>query len=237
MDSTDNFFRYRPSIGIFKRLGQLSRPVFISAGLLMLAQVFIIGLRRYGLDLVPEWWAAPLAIGAVVACILGVITLYPRTLGHASRLAFAGVCTGVASVILLCTVAVWLLLRVLEFGAVPQSLPPLVQGSIALFMFTFVIALLLSAAACLKTDGLRIIGLLLLVPVFSWCLILGVAIVSTMGEALRLDFYTNGAIAVALIAVGFLVREESTPASIAGASSSSSEGEKNDITQRKYKSA
>jgi hypothetical protein len=196
---------------IIKRLEQLRRPAFISAGLLMLVQVFIIGLRRFGLDLVPEWWAAPPAIGAVVATILGLITLYSRTTGHAKRLAFASVCMGVTSGILLGTTAFWLALSVLRDGAIPPLLPRLVQGAIALFLLTFVIALLLSAAACLKINAMRTVGFLLLVPVFAWCLILGVAMVHTMSEALRLDFYTNGVIAIALIAVGCLVPEDNDP--------------------------
>jgi|GEM_PF-6343769 len=199
---------------IFKRLEPLSRPVFISAGLLMLVQVFIIGLRRHGMDFVPEWWAAPPAIGAVVATILGLITLYSRTHGHASRLAFASVCMGVTSGILLCTTALWFVFDALEGGAIPKLRPTSVQGAIALFMVTFIIALLLSAAACLRTKATRVIGFLLLVPVFAWCLILGVALMSSMSDALKLDFYTNGAIAAALIATGFLTRANNNPANM-----------------------
>lgn len=197
---------------IFKRLGPLSRPAFITAGLLMLVQVCIIGLRRYGLDFIPEWWAAPPAIGAVVATILGLVTLYSRTYGHASRLAFASVGMGVTSGILLCVTALWLVLDVLEGGVMPPLLPKSVQGAVALFMMTFVIALLLSAAACRKTKATRVIGFLLLVPVFAWCLILGVALMLTMSDALKLDFYTNGAIAAAFIAIGFLTRANNNPA-------------------------
>lgn len=210
MDSTSNFFNcgHPRNIKIVQhanRWRRLSRPVFISAGLLMLIQVFIIGLHRYGLDLVPEWWAAPPAIGAVVATIFGLITLYSRTHGHANKYAFASLCMGMTSGILLCATALWLVLKALEDGAIPPLLPILAQGAIALFMMTFVMALLLSAAACLKTKAMRCIGLLLLVPVFAWCLILGVAIMSTMNEALKLDVYTNGGIAIALMSVGFLL--------------------------------
>ncbi len=210
MDSTDSFFnadhpRKIKIVQYANRLRPLSRPVFISAGLLMLAQVFIIGLRRYGLDSIPEWWAAPPAIGAVVATIFGLVTLYSRIHSRSRRCAFASLCMGVISGILLCATTLWLVLNVIEDGAIAPLLPTLVQAAIALFMFTFIMALLLSAAACLQTRAMRIIGLLLLVPVFAWCLILGVAMVSTMTEALRLDFYTNGMIAIAFIAVGFLL--------------------------------
>lgn len=192
-------------MGIVDRSGALGPPLFISAGLLMFVQVLVIGLRKYGLAVVPEWWAAPPAIAAVIASILGLLTLYPRISGHAGRLAIASVCAGVVSGVLLLAAATWLLFAGITTGSV-SPLPQVLQAAIALFMMTFVTAFLLSAAACLKTGTMRGIGLLLLVPVVSWCLILVIATLSTLESALKLDVYTNGVIAAALISVGLLMR-------------------------------
>jgi hypothetical protein len=176
--------------------------LFIAAGCCMLLQVFLIGLRRYNIGAFSESWIALPAIAALIASLAGQIGLYPRIAGQALRLARAGTAAAMAACMILCIAAVWLIGRALQDG-IPQPPPGWFLVLIAAFMLAFILAFVLSAAASLWVGGsLRVIGCLLLVPVISWAIILVAGFMSSMNEALLLDFYTNGVIGVAFLAIG-----------------------------------
>lgn len=187
------------------------RQLFSAAGILMLIQVLLIGLRRLGAESIPEYWAAPPAIGSVVTFICGLISLYPLTVDSSPKLSLTSVLSGITAGFILLATSIYLAYIALESGAAPQPLPLVIQGGVALFMVSFISALISGATACLRTRSMRSIGFMLFVPVLLWCVILAAATAITMTEALKLDVFTNGVIALALLAVGFKIRNHNNP--------------------------
>jgi hypothetical protein len=138
----------------------------------------------------------------LIASLAAQIGLYPRIAGRALRLARAGSGAAMAAGTILCIAAVWIIGSALQ-GGIPQPPPGWFLALIAVFMLAFILAFVLTAAASLRAGGSsRAIGYLLLVPVISWAIILIAGIMSSMNEALLLDFYTNGVIGVAFVAIG-----------------------------------
>ena len=190
---------------------RIGRAAFLAAGALMLVQVFFIGLRRYGFETVSELWAAPPAIASIVASIVGLVALYPALATQSPRLSRAGVGAALVAGGVLCAAAAWLVGSAAFGGGVPQPLPPGLLGAIAVFMIAYVLGFGLNAAAGLRSATLRPIGCLLSVPVLSWAVILAVAMASNLSDALKLDFYTNVAIAFAFIAIGIRLKNMRPP--------------------------
>jgi hypothetical protein len=192
----------------WRSLGQWSPALFFAAGGLMLIQVLLIGLRKYNVASFSELLIAPPAIAALVAGIIGLIGLHPRIAGRAPRLACAGAGSALAAGMILCVLAAWLIGSGL-MGGIPQPPPGWFLAAIATFMLAFIMAFILSSAASLRDDGsIRTVGYLLLVPVISWGMILVVGIVTSMSEALLLDFYTNGLISLAFLAIGYILKPQ-----------------------------
>jgi hypothetical protein len=190
----------------WRSLGKWSPALFFAAGGLLGVQVLMIGFLRYNIASFSDLWIAPPAIAALVAGIIGLIGLYPRTAGQAPRLACAGAASAIAAGIILCVAATWLIGSAL-LGGITQPPPAGFLALIAAFMLAFILAFILSSAASLRADGsLRTVGYLLLVPVISWGMILVVGIVTSMSEALLLDFYTNGLISLAFLAIGHILK-------------------------------
>lgn len=184
--------------------GQWSPVLFFAAGGLLLVQVFMIGLLRYNIASFSDLWIAPPAIAALAASLAGLITLYPQIWGHAPRTARAGTGFAITAGTLLCLAVLWIMGGTLLGGA-PE--PPM--GVIAAFMIAFVLSLILTAAASLQSGGsMRRVGYLLLVPVISWGMILVVGAMTSMSEALLLDFYTNGLISIAFLAIGHILKPQ-----------------------------
>ena len=182
--------------------GRVGRIAFFAAGLLMLIQVALIGLRRFGVSSVSELWAAPPAIAGIVASIVGLVALHPALASGAPRLARAGQILALgAGVIFGVAAASFIVLIVLSDGA-PLSMPPWIQGAVALFMIAYVGSFVLSGAASLRSEGMRRISLPLFVPVAAWGVILIAAVISNLSGALQLDVYTNVAIAFSFITIG-----------------------------------
>lgn len=184
-----------------------SPGLFIAAGLLMLVQVVLIGLRTYGVGSFPEAWIASFAICAVVAALAALTGLSPGLSHAAPRLAKAGAAAALFAIVLLCTAAAWLVVGA-HLGGHAGPVPAWFPGFAAIFMFAFVLAFLLAAAASLKA-GSRAMGCLLLVPAVAWSVIVLAGAVMGIGSALRLDLYTNGAIACALLALGYVAGNRS----------------------------
>jgi hypothetical protein len=191
--------------------GRFGRAAFIAAGSLMLCQVLVVGLRRHGMASLSELWAALPAIAAIIASIVGLVALYPRFNGRSRRLALAGVGAVLGAGAILCAAATWLASIAVLQGGVPQPLPGGLLAAIAGFMIAYVLGFVLNAAAGLRSEGMQRVGWLLLVPVASWSVILGVAVTSNLNDALKLDLYTNAVIAFAFIALGVLLKNDRSP--------------------------
>jgi hypothetical protein len=205
-----NHSRNRVFMNLPQIPGRIGRVAFIAAGSLMLCQVLVVGLRRHDFA-VSELWAALPGVAAIIASIVGLIALYPRFTGRSRRLALAGVGAALGAGVILCAAATWLAGSAVLGGGVPQPLPGGLLAAIAGFMIAYVLGFVLNAAAGLRSEGMRHVGWLLLVPVASWSVILGVAVTSNMGDALKLDLYTNAVIALAFIAIGVLLKNGRTP--------------------------
>jgi hypothetical protein len=163
--------------------GRIGRAAFIAAGSLMLIQVLVIGLRRHGFASLSEFWAALSGIAAIIVSIVGLVALYPRFTGRSRRLALVGVGAALGAGVTLCAAAAWLAGSAARDGRVPQPLPGGLLAVIAGFMIAYVLGFVLNAAAGLRSQGMRRIGWLLLVPVASWSIILGVAVTNNLSDA------------------------------------------------------
>ena len=189
-----------PSTRTWRLLGKSSPTLFVASGMLLLVQVILIGLRRYEISSFSDSWIALSSIPAVIAGLIALIGLCPQFSHEAPTLARFAAAAAASAGMLLCAAAAWLIGISLR-GGPPQPLPAWFLGVIAAFMIAFMLGFILSAAASFTT-GRRFSGWLLLVPVFAWGSILVAGVMTNMNGALRLDFYTNGAIACAFIALG-----------------------------------
>jgi hypothetical protein len=84
-------------------------------------------------------------------------------------------------------------------------LPTGVGAIIGGFMFAFVLAFSLAAAASLKARSYAVASLLLM-PVFMWGTILVIGATGDMKEALQLDIYANVAIAASFVGLRLSLR-------------------------------
>lgn len=188
-----------------------SSGLFSASGVLMFVQVILIGLKRHDIGSFSELWIVPLAVSAVVAGLIALIGLNTGLSPRAPRLAKAGAVAAMAAIALLGIALVWLISSAPAKGQ-EISLPGGFFALAGLFIAALVLAFILIAAASLKA-GLRAMGYLLLVPALSWGAIIVAGAITNMSDALRLDFYTNAAIACAFVALGFVMRKR-TPGSV-----------------------
>lgn len=186
----------------WRAAGRWSPALFFAAGGLLLVQVLLIGLRKYHIGSFSELWIAPPAIAALVAGLGGLIGLHSRLALHAPRLAGAGSGIALLAAGMLGVASAWIVGRAV-LGGIPQPLPAWFLAMIAGFMIAFMLSFAVSGLAGLCGAGaLRTIGCLLLAPVVSWSAILIVGFSTNFGDALKLDFYTNGIISLAFLAIG-----------------------------------
>lgn len=189
-----------PARRAWRVLEQTSPVLFICSGVLLLVQVMLIGLRRYEMASFPESWIAVPSIPGVIAGIVALIGLYAQLSNESPTLARFAAGAAATAGLLLCTAAVWLIIRGMS-GGLPQPLPVWFFGLAAAFIVAFILAFILGSVASLKA-GWHLKASLLFVPVVAWGIILVAGVITNMSDALRLDFYTNAAIACAFIALG-----------------------------------
>ena len=190
------------------KLYRANPRLFIGAGVFTFVQVFLIGLLKFGIAAFPEQWLSLPGILSQVMILLGLVGLGYRTAPLAPRLTRASKTSiWIASVILGLAV-----LALVSEG----PLPPESSGSpgvwlpilVAAFIISLIAAYIFSALACGNVNGMRSIGYLLGIPVASLGFIMVVGILTSIGDALRLDFYTNAVNACAYIAIGVILKSE-----------------------------
>lgn len=185
---------------MWRALERASPALFVSSGMLLLVQVILIGLRRYEVVHLSDQWTAVPSIPGVIAGLIALIGLCPQLSQKAPTLARFAAAAAASAGMLLCTAAAWLIGSSMR-GGLPQPLPVWFLGVAAAFIVAFIFGFILSGAASFRA-GRRVNAGLLLVPALAWGSILVVGMMTNMSDALRLDYYTNGAIGCAFIALG-----------------------------------
>ena len=175
---------------------------FMAAGSFMFVNTALLWIRLYSDYQLSILWPAIPAITALAFSVFGLLKLYPRVSVNTPRLAIVGVGFAILASVSLGVAAFWIFV-VSVFGAgIPQPVPQGLLLLIAIFMIAMVLAFLSNAIAFLLHSAQRKIGYLLSVPVAMWAIMLVVGIIKGMEVGLSLDFYTNGIIAAAFLALG-----------------------------------
>lgn len=197
--------------GLWESLEAWCPILFLIAGASLFVHVVLVGLIGYAGSPISEGYHAVFGLAGLVGAIGGLLGFSHMVADEARRLALAsalavGVAGALFSVILL-----WLLGTILLTGG-PQDAAPSWVGVLApLAIVMIALGFVLSSIASLKTDvPSRTIGLLLLVPVASWIVILGVSAVTNFSAPYSLDFFANGTISVSWLAIGFSLQTGST---------------------------
>lgn len=193
---------------VWRALEKASPGLFVCAGVLLIMQVVMIGLRRYEVGTFSDLWIAVPSIPGVIAALIALSGLYARLTNEAPTLARSAAGAVACAGFLLCTAVAWLIWSSMR-GGLPQPLPIWFLGVTATFIVAFILAFILSAAASFRA-GRRLSAFLLFVPVPAWGSLLVAGAISNMSSALQLDFYTNAVIACAYIALGVSSMRAST---------------------------
>jgi hypothetical protein len=189
---------------------QLDSILFLVAGSFMMVNVIVLWLKYLSIIQLSVLWAAIPGIVALTASIIALFKLYPRISSNAPRLTSGGAGFAVLAGAALSIATIWIFGTVIFDGHIPEPLPSGILALIGIFVVSLVIAFICYALAFLIYSSSRGIGILLLVPVASWCVILVAGIIKSFTVGLTLDLYTNIFIAVSFLTLGFLLRKDRT---------------------------
>lgn len=202
--------------GVLDPFARWSSTALIVGGGGLFGLAVIAGAGVAGFVSSPGWLHMILLFGGLWFVFVGLVGLYPAVADEARRLAKAGAVTaalgGAALTIALLAAVVVDLTSQRTFAEGPTWGPPLLAAAFVLALLSF----LAYGVASIRTDSRsRTFGLLLLVPVGAF---LGQAALlaakiggSEVSGALQLAL--AGITAVAVIALGYLLRSESASAS------------------------
>lgn len=181
--------------------------MFLIAGLFLLLNTVLLWVRYFSDFQLSIMWPAIPAITAFTFSLVGLLKLYPRVSLQAQSSARGGLLFAMLASLCLCLAAIWIFAVALFGEGLPDPTPPALSALIALFMISMVFAFLSYGIAFLKQGAQKKAGVLLLVPVSMWALMLLVASFKGMETALSLDYYTNGVIALAFMAIGIFLKK------------------------------
>lgn len=184
---------------LLKALARIRATMFMASGVLMFVSVILLGVERFDLADVGQAIIALPAMCAQIACLFGLIGLYPA-LTNARLLAGTGLAATLAAALIM-IVSIGLAVGA---GASPSSLNALA--------FAYTIAICLAFAfnggAVLALDGFRgARSCLLFLPALIWLPIIVAGVTLGLRTALSLDFYTNAVVSVLLVALGSTLRK------------------------------
>jgi len=194
----------------WESLEKWSSTVFLVAGASLFIHVILVGLIGYTSVSFPEGYHAMFGLAGLVGAIIGLLGFYSR-LADESRLALGSVLAVAAAGVSFSIILVWLIGMSLLTGGPPSAadwvgvLAPFAIVMIALGFFLTGIA---SFRAAIPS---RTVGFLLLVPVLSWIVILGVGAMTNYNAPVSLDFFANGINSIAFFSIGYLLRIEPPP--------------------------
>jgi hypothetical protein len=180
-------------------LARVRATLFVVAGALMLVSVLLLATARFSLADIPQTTIALPAMGAQIACILGLVGLYPALAG-AGFFARAGFIAALAAGFIL-------------FGGIAivassgTSAPTLLNTLAYAFTIAIALAFALNGGAAFLTYGFRAaLGHLLLAPALIWLVIIIVGASVGLSAALSLDVYTNAIVSLLLLTLGNVLR-------------------------------
>lgn len=190
-----------------------------NAQVFVLIGVLLAGVALYkGVDAFTGWTvSAAIDTGyggiALVAPLIGLLSLYPRVRDGAPRLSATGIVSaGVASVLVLAVWA-WFFGTALQLGRFPtfEEFPVWGAAALALVFITLSVGFLSFGVVGLRSNSLpRSVGLLLVVPAVMW---IGLLVNVAVRAIPELDFYVYVVNAVAVLTVGYLLRTTDQPSS------------------------
>ena len=180
--------------------------LFCIAGGFMLLNTVFLWIRHYLDYQLSILWAAIPAITALSTSVLGIVKLCRRLSTSRPRLAKCGSGLAFVACVTLSLAALWLFAASLFGSGLPNPAPQGFLALVGIFMVATVCAFLTSASAFLLDNTLRKIGYLLLIPVVCWGTMLVVGIINGLEVGISLDFYANGVIAIAFLAIGYTLR-------------------------------
>lgn len=190
-----------------------SSRFFTIAGSFMLVNTAFLWIRYYSDNQLTLLWAAIPSIIGLTSSVIGLLKLYPRISSFAPKTAKSGAAFGLVACASLGIATVWIFV-VSVFGEGISGGPS--QGLlmlIAIFMVAMILAFFSNAIGFLRHSAQRSIGYLLSVPLAMWLLMMVIGAVQGMEVGLSLDYYTNGVIAVAFLALGFTLKTNKDVAS------------------------
>ncbi|KGJ91919.1 hypothetical protein [Colwellia psychrerythraea] len=179
---------------------------FIIAGCFMLINTALLWIRydsNYQLSIL--WTAIPAIIG-LASAVFGLIKLYPRASANAPLVAKSGAGFALLAATSLSLAAIWIFAVAVFDEGIPDPAPQGLLGLIAIFMIAMVLAFFSNAIAFFRHSGQRQVGYLLTVPLAMWVMMLAVGAIKGLEVGLSLDYYANGLIAAAFLALGFTLR-------------------------------
>jgi hypothetical protein len=142
----------------------------------------------------------------LASAVFGLFKLYARASVNAPLVAKSGAGFSLLSSASLGIAALWIFAVSVFCGGMPEQQPQWFLVLIAIFMITMILAFASNAIAFLLYSPQRNIGYLLMVPLAMWAIMLVVSTIKGMEVGLSLDFYTNGVIAAAFLALGFTLK-------------------------------
>lgn len=198
----------------WKPIEQWSPTAFLIAGVLLLGYATLQGINTFLSVTLPS--AALVLYGgiALLAPVFALLGLYSRLRDHAPRLALAGVTTAILSGLLTSVALLWLVVKTLQMGGLPEipaDAPAWTAVATLLGFLLLAVSFLLFGVASLRTPVLsRTVALLLLVPTAAWVgLVVGNAILNPEGHYMAVVAYTP--ISLSILVVGYRLRTEVVP--------------------------
>ncbi len=190
----------------FSNYSRWDSRLFIIAGCFMLINTAILWIRYYSNNQLSILWAAIPAIIGLASGVFGLIKLYPRASVNAPLMAKAGAGFALLAGTSLSLATIWIFAVSVFVEGIPDPAPQGLLGLIVIFMIAMVLAFFSNAMAFLRQSAQRQVGYLLTVPLAMWGIMLVVGTIKGMEVGLSLDYYTNGIIAAAFLALGFTLK-------------------------------